>query len=120
MAALARRHHFGGGSSLARRAQAIAMARIKNARHPIEEVGISALAGVALAFLESKMPLSVAGLPSKPLLVGAAVAVEMHSKGRMREAAKAIAMVGAGVYGYNAYKTKTLIAGDTVEGHVVS
>ncbi len=108
-------HSLARRSTLAHRAQALAVAKMRHMRHPVEEAAVAALAGVALAFLETKLPMSIAGVPSKPLLVAGAVAIELNSKGRMREAAKALAMAGAGVYGYNAFKTRSLIAGNTVD-----
>jgi hypothetical protein len=99
-------------TSLAKRAHAIATARLRAHKHPVEDRALSALAGVGLAFIESKIPLSVLGIPSKAVITIAATAIEMQSKGRIKQAAEALGNASAAVYGYAALKTHTLIAGE--------
>lgn len=84
-------------------------------RHPFEERVVSGFAGLALAFAESKMPLAILGIPVKAWLTVGATAVELNSKGRMKEIAGAMGDVAAGVYGYQAFKAKTLVAGNGTE-----
>jgi hypothetical protein len=78
--------------------------------------GVSGVSGLALAVLDSKMGPAIMGVPSKPLVALAATAFGIMSKpGMVRESALSLGKAAIAIYAFEAYKTKSFIAGDETE-----
>lgn len=73
--------------------------------------------GAALGYLESRgtLPVAVMGVPVKLAIGIGALIVEANSSGATRRLASAAADTAIAVYGYQAGKTRSFVAGDDGE-----
>lgn len=107
------------GHELARRLETVRR-KSKNAAETAERRMVLTGSAAGIAFLEkrSMLPVAVAGIPSKLGIGIAATLLEANSTGATRRMAGALADAALAVYGYQAVKTASFIAGDDDDNYV--
>jgi hypothetical protein len=101
------------GSSLAKRLETVRR-QSKVAAHTAERRMVIAGSAAGLGFLEQRdaLPVEIIGIPTKLGIGILASILEANSSGATRRMSGALADASLAVYGYQAVKSKSFIAGD--------